>query len=923
MSTDALKQAIEQVATTQDLFALDSQVINGVTFRTFKNGPKNLSDVLDIGLQHGDADFLVFEDERYTFHQFHQMTRQLAAVLQERYGVRPGDRVALLMRNCPEYPMLFMALAILNAVPVFLNSWWTTQELAYGFGDCEAKLAFVDEPRAANVEPFADELGIRLTVVRTSDMQKVAEFWSLFQPDIPALSSASEISPDSDFGIMYTSGSSGHPKGVVLTHRSAVAAVHQWLFGAQVATLLGFAPAPTIDADGHAYQPCTMMTTPFFHISATHAGFLLSLWMGMKLIILRKWDPMLAVDLIEQEKVSRFACVPTMSAELMAAAAAKGIALDSLRTIDSGGAKRPKAQLADITNQVPHVLPGTGWGMTETGGPGIGMRGELYLENPEAAGRLQPPLLELRIVDEQDNVVEVGEVGELTVKGVSNMRCYLNKPDETRQALREGWLYTGDLAKIDEYGMVTIVDRKKDMIIRGGENISCSEVNAALHMHPAVAEGVVFSIPDDRLGEDVGACVFLRSDARATQDELRTFLKSCLALYKIPKRIWIRETPLPRGATEKIDVRKIKAEYVTCMTTGAFPDKSTQVQGYDIPVVEAWIKKNTQGLTPPFAWTRLEGGHSNLTYLLQDESGNKAVIRRPPLGKLLPKAHDMRREWALISSLGPTGFPVPAAIGFCDDKTVTGADFYLMGYSPGRPLHSAEQTQAWVPADKRVTLAHSFIDTLALLHSLDPDEIGLGTLGKKEDYVGRQVKTWYRSWLSSVEPAKYDDPRAHELRQYFLDHKPEQGTARVVHGDYGFHNCLIGAQSTVTAVVDWEISTLGDPLADLAYTLKGWPETEADIASSPGAPTSVGGFPFRQELAQRYAETTGLNIDMLEFYVGFNHWKSAAILHGVYARYLEGKKSTKGVDLDLLLKRIEAALAAAVAAIDRVKSSRA
>jgi aminoglycoside phosphotransferase (APT) family kinase protein len=346
---------------------------------------------------------------------------------------------------------------------------------------------------------------------------------------------------------------------------------------------------------------------------------------------------------------------------------------------------------------------------------------------------------------------------------------------------------------------------------------------------------------------------------------------------------------------------------------------SREAEGYDIPVVEAWIKAHIESLTPPFEWTRLEGGHSNLTYRLQDASGRKAVIRRPPLGELLPKAHDMSREWALISSLAPTGFPVPAALGFCDDRDITGAFFYVMGFADGRPLYTVEEAREWVPADRRVTLANSFIDTLADLHALDPDEIGLGTLGKKEDYIGRQVKTWYRSWQASVEPAQFDDPRAHELRQYFLDHKPEQAAASVVHGDYGFHNCLIGSDSMVAAVVDWEISTLGDPLADLGYTLKTWPETDADMTRNPDAPTSAGGFPARDAMAQRYADRTGFNIDMLDFYVGFNHWKGAAILHGVYARYLEGKKSTEGVDLDLLLTRIEDSLAAAITAIERVK----
>lgn len=355
------------------------------------------------------------------------------------------------------------------------------------------------------------------------------------------------------------------------------------------------------------------------------------------------------------------------------------------------------------------------------------------------------------------------------------------------------------------------------------------------------------------------------------------------------------------------------------MTTDPSKSDTREAQGFDIPVVEAWIEKNIEALSPPFSWKRLEGGHSNLTYLLQDESGRKAVVRRPPLGKLLPKAHDMGREWSLISSLAPTGFPVPAALGFCADTDVTGALFYVMGFSEGRPLHSADETSEWVAEDRRVTLAHSFIDTLAELHAFDPDEIGLGELGKKEGYIERQIKTWYRSWQSSIEPAKFDDPRAHELKQFFLDHQPEQGMARVVHGDYGFHNCLIGADSKVSAVIDWEISTLGDPLADLGYTLKAWPESEQDVAASPTAPTSAGGFPYRAELAQRYADRTGCSIDMLDYYIGFNHWKSAAILHGVYARYMAGQKSTDGIDVDLVMTRILSSLNGAVEAIERVK----
>jgi aminoglycoside phosphotransferase (APT) family kinase protein len=344
-----------------------------------------------------------------------------------------------------------------------------------------------------------------------------------------------------------------------------------------------------------------------------------------------------------------------------------------------------------------------------------------------------------------------------------------------------------------------------------------------------------------------------------------------------------------------------------------------EAEGYDISAVEQWVAEGVPDLTPPFKWERLEGGHSNLTYRLQDQSGKLAVIRRPPKGELLPKAHDMSREWELISSLGATGFPVPAAYGFCERKEVTGAWFYVMGHVEGRPLHNAQQTLDWVPEDRRVTLAYSLIDTLADLHVLDPDGIGLGELGKKEGYVARQLKTWYRSWTASIEAARYDDRRAHELHQYFVEHMPEQGMARVVHGDYGFHNCLINEQSTVAAVLDWELATLGDPLADLGYTLNLFGESQADIDTNSEMATSLPGFPPRSVLAARYAERTGRTLEKLDYYRGFNYWKRAVIVHGVYARYMAGQKSTEGVDLDGLLQTIDKSLSSAQQAVDRLE----
>lgn len=341
-------------------------------------------------------------------------------------------------------------------------------------------------------------------------------------------------------------------------------------------------------------------------------------------------------------------------------------------------------------------------------------------------------------------------------------------------------------------------------------------------------------------------------------------------------------------------------------------------EGYDVDAVETWVRDNVPALKPPFSWTRLEGGHSNLTYRIVDSTAKEAVIRRPPQGELLPKAHDMSREWSLISALGPTDVPVPEAIAFCESPDVTGAWFYIMGHIDGRPLYSREDTEAWVPLEEREAMAYDMVDVLAALHALDPDEIGLGDLGKTDSYVGRQLRTWYRSWMASIEPAGMDDPRAHALQTYFTENLPDQGKARVVHGDYATHNVLIGPNARVAAVVDWEISTLGDPMADLAYFLNVWSETEAERALNTGG-AGAPGFPPRSKLAARYAEKSGRSLELLDYYIGFNRWKTAAIIHGVYARYMAGQKSTEGVDLEGLRTRITQSLDLAEEAVNRIR----
>ena len=328
-----------------------------------------------------------------------------------------------------------------------------------------------------------------------------------------------------------------------------------------------------------------------------------------------------------------------------------------------------------------------------------------------------------------------------------------------------------------------------------------------------------------------------------------------------------------------------------------------EVTGFDVPVVEAWLADTTR-VSPSCTWRRLEGGHSNLTYELTDSTGEQYVIRRPPQGELLPKAHDMWREYRIIDALYPVGVPVAEPIGFCDDRDVCDRHFYVMGKVRGAALYTAEQTAPRLDAAARARVGGSFTAVLARLHAIEPDDVGLGDLGRHDGYVARQLRTWYGSWTASAEAAAYDDDRLHALHARLVAEIPEQGPTRVVHGDYGVHNVMIDDSGEVAAVLDWEIGTLGDPLADFAYALNAWTEPTDGPEAASVAPTALTGFATRAELVEEYAARTGADLTSLGYYRSFNAFKTACIVHGVYARYRLGMKSTDGVDMPGLFDRI-------------------
>ena len=555
-----LQQAVDHLTATDERFALDQARIRGIDYTVFSNAPPHLRGLLQaVRANHdnGEADYLVYGNERWSFDAFCEQCNRLANVLTGHLGVLPGDRVAIAMRNYPEFLFALTAISSVGAVVVFLNSWWTTQELDYALQDSGAQLVFADGQRLERLMPLVKSRRLRLVGVREAQSQAPEAFSELLRmsddDDWPTV----DIDPDSDFSIMYSSGTTGHPKGVVLTHRGAMSAVYSWWMTQLLSPLMA---APDPESVSLVSKQAALVVTPLFHVTASHSMFMLGLPMGAKLVLMYKWDPEEAVGLIQREQVTRFMGVPTQSAELMESVKRLSVELPSLDFIGSGGAKRPPAQVNELHKTFPHAAIASGWGMTETNPIGIGIVGPDYLARPSAAGRLYPPLQQMKILDEDGNQLANGEIGEIAVRSAANMRCYLNKPEATAEVLQQGWLRTGDLAMVDDEGFVTIVDRKKNIIIRGGENIACLDVEGALHEHPAIMEAGVFSVPDSRLGEAVGAGIQLRPDLTATARELQEFLQGRIANFKIPEHFWFQTDELPRGATDKIDRRALRTQ---------------------------------------------------------------------------------------------------------------------------------------------------------------------------------------------------------------------------------------------------------------------------------------------------------------------------------------------------------------------------
>ena len=503
--------------------------------------------------QHGETIFLVDGETRIGFAESFAFARRLAQALTANHGVKRGDRVGLAARNSANWVLAHMAIIMAGGCATLLNGWWTGEELAEGISLTGCRLVLADPQRAARLDGI--ECGARIATFSHGGAPKEG-FASLLEgageAELP------QLGPNDLATILFTSGSTGKAKGALSDHRGVVNATIN--FAAQTLMVLG---QMTEAGEAPTNPPAALVPVPLFHVTGEVPLFLQSFALGRKLVMMPKWDPLEAMRLIEAEKVTYFVGVPLMSHEIATHPQRGRFDLTSCATFAAGGAPRPADHVRRIREELPGSYPIIGYGLTETNAVGCGNFNRAYQAKPDSTGRASKPLSELGILDADGAELPQGETGEVAIRSICNMLRYWEDEEATTAAFTpDGWFRTGDLGNLDEDGYLFIVDRKKDIIIRGGENISCIELEQAVYAHPDIAECSVFGLPDERLGE-VPAAVFRTRDSRdVTEDDLREFLGERLAAFKVPQYMWRESEPLPRLATEKVDRRSLRSRYL-------------------------------------------------------------------------------------------------------------------------------------------------------------------------------------------------------------------------------------------------------------------------------------------------------------------------------------------------------------------------
>jgi len=560
------EQAVTAITGAGSPFEIGEAEVLGRTSKIFTNLPPTLRSVFDM-LRERPADdvFVVYEDERWTNADVLASIDGIARALVDRYGVTKGDRVAIDMRNLPEWITSFGAVTSIGAIAVSVNAWWTGPEIEFGLTDSGAKVLIADRQRIDRIGDRLADLGVRGLVVRAEGALPAGcdHLADVLEPG--ATMPASDVGPDDDGTILFTSGTTGVPKGAVSTNRAVLSGLFAFACRNVVETLRNAPDTPPAEsgiAAAAPATPCFILTVPLFHVTGCVPVMLGAVATGARIVILHKWDPLRALQLIERERVTNFIGVPTMSQDLISHPDFDKYDTSSIKTIGGGGAPMPPELVNKLGSTFEgKAAPQLGYGLTETNGYGPGNVGVDYLTHPSSTGRVVP-IMSLKVVNPNDEPLPNGEVGEICMTGPMLIRGYWNRPEATAEAILDGWLHTGDLGYIDDEGFVYVVDRIKDMVLRGGENVYCSVVEAAIFEHPDIHEVAVFGLPHERLGEEVVCALQPTPGATIDTDELTEFLSSRLAAFSIPTQWFVRDEPLPRGATGKILKREIRDRVV-------------------------------------------------------------------------------------------------------------------------------------------------------------------------------------------------------------------------------------------------------------------------------------------------------------------------------------------------------------------------
>lgn len=561
-----LAESRDQLIQVGAPFELYEQSHNGIVYKLYKNAPATVRESLAVGRHHGDALFLQYQDESWTFSEFFQGVDAIAYQLINHYGIAKGDRVAIAMRNYPEWMMAFAAAISLGAVAVPINSWGQRDELLYALQDCGASVVFCDQQRFDFIASDLSATNTKAVVVRaTADIN--ADNAESYQQFISAVD-LNSISAMDDFGfqlepedpamILYTSGTTGKPKGALSYHRNITQVLMNFEFHATQSAMTNGEAIEKMMTSG--FPSKSLLAVPLFHVSGLYAQFLLSLRGGRAIHMMYKWDPTKALALIESERITTLSAAPSMVLDLLDHADFDSTDTASLMIASGGGAASPPRMLQLIKEKIASPYPGSGYGLTETNASCCSVTGAGYWYKPSSSGTLSP-VMEFKTCDENGVELATGEKGEIWLRSAGVVDGYWKNPEATAKSFVDGWFATGDIGYIDDEGFIYIVDRAKDIIIRGGENISAGEVEACYQDHPAVRESAAFAVAHDTLGEELGLAVYFKEGKSADEAELKAFAKDRLAHFKVPTHYWLLDQPLPRNPAKKTLKKQIRDDY--------------------------------------------------------------------------------------------------------------------------------------------------------------------------------------------------------------------------------------------------------------------------------------------------------------------------------------------------------------------------